>query len=157
MITYPLLRQACYHSTVLPLQAPLSGLDFMSERCWEDPTEIKRDGSVRSSTLCLSLFLMWMCHYHSLSGLATFCTSEAVGVLLNQSACPCIEKKSYLACFFLNDFPAGESRATGEVLDFYAVVNECYNQAEQWEMVATMLHLVSTPSPASWPNNQPAA
>lgn len=58
MITDPLLRRACYHSTALPLQALLFGLNFMSERCWEDPTEIKRDGSVRSSTLCLSLFLM---------------------------------------------------------------------------------------------------
>lgn len=32
--------------------------------------------------------------------------------------------------FFLNGFPAGESGATVEVLDFYAVVNECYNRAE---------------------------
>lgn len=28
----------------------------MSEQCWEEPTEIKPDGSVWSSTLCLSLF-----------------------------------------------------------------------------------------------------
>lgn len=53
----------------------------MSERCWGEPTEIKRDGSVWRSTLCLGLFHAKVLLYHSLSGLATF----HVGLLLFQN------------------------------------------------------------------------
>lgn len=85
----PPATAACYQSPAFPLQAALFGLDFMSEQRWEEPAEIKHDGSVWSLALCLSLFFLCEVALESVSLPQFFWFGHFFGYRFNcQCCCP---------------------------------------------------------------------